>query len=320
VEIIVVKEEREAGSTLVAGVVRASVSPLAGDGLDEAFGLAIGLGPVGTSEAMLEAQLAAGLGEEFGAIGGAAVGQDALNADAVSLVEVDGLVESGEDTGSFFIREEGGESQARVVIDGDVETLDASARIAMGPVAGGADAGLEKTAKLFNIKMKEFTWSGAFVTHNLRPGRIESSEAIEAMTLEDAGKGSFGDGKNHEDLGVGTTLAAEGQDLVFELWRGFARLTQGYRGAVLKTHRRAGLLSALEPLADGFLGDAESCGGGAERGAGGVVEANHFGSHERGQCGISVHSVRVGWPGVESASTTNLPDPLSADNVLKHDT
>jgi hypothetical protein len=34
----------------------------------------------------------------------------------------------------------------------------------------------------------------------------------------------------------------------------------------------------------------------------------------------SVHSVRVVWPGVESASTTNLPEPFRADNLLKHDT
>ena len=65
VEIIVVKEEREAGSALVAGVVWASVSPLAGDGLDEAFGLAIGLRAIGASEAMLEAELEAGLSKEF---------------------------------------------------------------------------------------------------------------------------------------------------------------------------------------------------------------------------------------------------------------
>ena len=51
----------------------------------------------------------------------------------------------------------------------------------------------------------------------------------------------------------------------------------------------------------------------------GEVVVNQFGSHERSECGISVHSVRVGWLGVASASTTNLPDPRSADNVLKHD-
>ena len=64
-EIVVVKVEREEGSAVVTGVVRASVSPLAGDGLDEAFGLAVGLRAIGTSEEMADAQLVAGSGEEL---------------------------------------------------------------------------------------------------------------------------------------------------------------------------------------------------------------------------------------------------------------
>jgi hypothetical protein len=190
-EVIVMEVEGEEGSAVVTGVVRASIGPLAGNGLDEAFGLAIGLRAIGASEAMLEAELVTGLSEEFGTVGRAAVGEDALDVDAVSLVKGDGLMESGEDAGSFFVREERGKSQAGVVVDGDVKGLDAGAWIAMGTVAGGADAGLVKTAKLFNIKMKELTWSGAFVALDRRLGRIERSQAIEAMALENAGKGSF---------------------------------------------------------------------------------------------------------------------------------
>ena len=183
--------------------------------MDEAFGLAIGLGPVRTSEAMLEAQLMAGLGEEFGSISRAAVGEDALDVDAVSLVESDGLMESGQDTGSFFIWEEGGESQAGMIIDGDVKGFDTGARITMRAVAGGADAGVEETAKLFNIKMKELAWSGAFVAYRRGPWRVEGGEAVETMTAQDAGKSGLGDGQSHEDLSVGTALTAEGQDLIF---------------------------------------------------------------------------------------------------------
>jgi len=65
VEIVVVKVEREEGSAVDTGVVRASVSPLAGDGLDEAFGFAVGLRAIGTSEEMADAQLVAGSGEEL---------------------------------------------------------------------------------------------------------------------------------------------------------------------------------------------------------------------------------------------------------------
>jgi len=114
-----------------------------------------------------------------------------LDGDAVIFVKGDGLVEGGEDARSFFIWEEGGKSDAGVVINGDVEGLDARAWIAVGTVDGGANAWLVKAAKLLNIKMKQLTWGGAFITHDGRLGRIQGGQAVEAMPLEDPGKGSF---------------------------------------------------------------------------------------------------------------------------------
>ena len=111
-EIVVMEIEWEEGGAVVTGVVRAGVGPLAGDGLDEAFGLAVGLGTIGAGEEMTDAELLAGGGKEFGAVGGAAVGEDALDVNAMSLVKGDGLLEGGQDTGSFFIGKETGESQA----------------------------------------------------------------------------------------------------------------------------------------------------------------------------------------------------------------
>jgi len=73
-----------------------------------------------------------------------------------------------------------------MVIDGDVERLDAGAWIAVGTIACGANAWLMKTAKLFNIQMKELAWGGAFVTHDWRLRRIEGSQAVEAVTLKHA--------------------------------------------------------------------------------------------------------------------------------------
>ena len=78
-EVVVMKVEREEGGTMVTGVIGASVGPLAGDGLDEAFGLAVGLRAIGAGEGVFEAQIAAGLREELGAIGRAAIGEDAAD-------------------------------------------------------------------------------------------------------------------------------------------------------------------------------------------------------------------------------------------------
>ena len=121
--------------------------------MDEAFGLAIGLGAIGFGEVMVEAELVAGGGKEFGAIGRAAIGEDGLDGDAVIVIKGHGLVEGGEHTGDFFIGEETGKGEAGMIIDGDVKRLDTCAWIAVGAVAGGADAGVGKAAKLFNIKM-----------------------------------------------------------------------------------------------------------------------------------------------------------------------
>ena len=54
-EVVVVKIVWKESSTVVAGVIVAGISPFAGDGLDEALGLAIGLGAIGSGEAMFEA-------------------------------------------------------------------------------------------------------------------------------------------------------------------------------------------------------------------------------------------------------------------------
>ena len=153
VEIVVVKIERETMGAVVTGVVGTGVGPLAGEGLDEAFGLAVGLGTIGAGEEMFETELLAGGGREFGAIGRTTISQDGLDGDAVVLIKGQGLLECGEDAGDIFVGKEGGKGEAGMIIDGDVKGFDACAWIAMGTVAGGADAGVEKAAEFFNVKM-----------------------------------------------------------------------------------------------------------------------------------------------------------------------
>ena len=169
----------------------------------------------------------------------------------------------------------------------------------MGTVAGGADAGVKKAAKLFNIKMKQLAWGGAFVTDDRRLGRIEGRQAVEALTLENAGKGSFGDGKDHEDLSVGPALAAEGEDLGFEFWRSLARLAERGGRKVWEAKRKALGFCASEPAADGFFADTERGGGSAERAMALDMSLHHLSSRQWSKFGISVHVDREGrrWVG-----------------------
>ena len=141
VEVIVVEVERKEGGAVIAGRVRAGVGPLSGDGLNEPFGLAIGLRAIGFGEEVFETEFLAGGSKEFGTIGGASIGENTLDFDAVGGIEVERLLEGVKDTGSLFIREEGGEGETAVVVDGDVEAFNAGTWGAVSAVAGGADPG-----------------------------------------------------------------------------------------------------------------------------------------------------------------------------------
>src|SRR6266851_4576651 len=76
--------------------VMANIGPLAQGGLNEALGLAVGAGSVGTGEAVLDAELEAGGAEVAGTIAGAVVGEQAADGDAVLGVEGDGGVQEGD--------------------------------------------------------------------------------------------------------------------------------------------------------------------------------------------------------------------------------
>lgn len=250
--------------------------------MDEAFGFAVGLRAIGSGEGVFEAEIAAGLCEEFGAIGGAAVGEEAADGDAVLVVEGDGLAESGEDAGSAFVGEQAGEAETAVIIDGDVEGFGASAGVAVVAVAGGADARAGEAAELFDVEMEEVAWMRMFVALRGRLGRLEGGEAVKAVAEEDARERGLGDWQEQADLGVGTALAAELDDAGFECGRSAARLAEGSRGTVFEAAGKAGLLGASQPATDGLFADAEGGGGGAKGGARGSELGDHFGSHQRG--------------------------------------
>lgn len=319
--VVIVKEEvREEGSAVVTGLIRAGVGPLASDGLDEALGFAIGLGSIRSGEVMSEAELSTGGSEVFGAVGRAAVGQDAPDFDAVELVEGDGLVEGVEDARDFFIWEKAGEGEAGVIINGDVEAFDAGARAAAGAIAGGPDAGALEAAELLDIEVEEFAGMSVFVTNDGRLGRFERGQALELVTTQNARKGGLGNGQQGQDLSVGAALAAQGEDMGFELGAGFAGLAQRDRGAVLELRREAALARAQEPAADRPFADVVGGADGAEGQVVGSEMRDHFCSHQGRKSGISVHVVRAGRRWVWFSSTTILDDLFRADNVLKHDT
>ena len=127
-------------SALVA--VDRAVGPAAEQGADEAFGFAVGLGPVGAGAEVADAEGAAGDGVDRGAVGGAVVGDQPLDGDAVAGVVRDRAAQEPDRGGGLLVGEDLDVGQAGGVVDRDVHELPADGpRLASGgcgAAAGGA--------------------------------------------------------------------------------------------------------------------------------------------------------------------------------------
>src|SRR5205085_1978344 len=140
-----------------------------------------------------------------------------------------------------------------MIVDGDVKTLDAGARIAVGAITGGADAGLCEAAQLLDIQVEEIAGGIAFIADNRRFGRFQRREAIKMMAAQDARKRGLGDRQNRHNLSVGAALAAQLHDPGFELRGSLARLVFWGAGTVLESGLETFLFGAGEPAPDGFF-------------------------------------------------------------------
>jgi hypothetical protein len=81
---------------------------------------------------------------------------------------------------------------------------------------------------------------------------------VEMVPAQDAGQGRFGDGQDHQDLGIGAALTAQSEDLGFELRAGLAGLAVRSRRAIRQASREAAFFGALQPSADRPFGDGVS--------------------------------------------------------------
>jgi len=171
---------REEAGAFGAGAVGSGVGPLASDGLDEAFGFAVGLGAIRASELVFEAELGTRSGEGMRAIAHAAVGEHALDLHAVEGVEADGLLERGDDAGDLFVGQHAGVGDAGAIVDGDVERFDPRALAAIGAVASAADTGTHEATELLDVEVEQFAGMFAFVALHGRRSWIEGGEADDA--------------------------------------------------------------------------------------------------------------------------------------------
>jgi len=320
VEVIVKEEVRKVSSAVFTGLIRTGIGPFTSNSLDKAFGFAISLRAIGFGKEMFDPKLLAGSSEVTRAVGSATIRKHALSGNPVSLVEGDGLMQRGDDACDLLVRQQTGKSQPAVVINSDVQAFDPGTAIAQGSISGGTHAGPCETAQFLDVEVKKFAGRSTLVALDRWFRRFERGEPMQAVAPQDAGDRGLGDFEHREDLRIGATLPAQSQDVSFEPGGSSARLALWDRGAVRKLGREPGFTGALKPPTDGSLTDVIRCGHGTK---GKVLKKkmrNHFSSHLWSKSGISVHVVRAGFAEVEFSSTTSLPEPSRADNVLKHDT
>jgi hypothetical protein len=123
-------------------------------GLDEALGLAVGVWSVEAGANGFEGEIAASLGEQKRTEARPIVGHDATHPDAEVGEVGHGLAEEGSGGIVFFVGEQGGEGDAGVVVDSDVEELPTGAAGFVLRVASEAMAGFVDASQLLDVDLK----------------------------------------------------------------------------------------------------------------------------------------------------------------------
>lgn len=96
-------------------------------GLDEALCLTVCLWRVGLGADMLETERIAGFSEILGDVAGAVVGHNPCDGDAQAGVVTHGRAQERDGAFGLFIRKDVGESDARGVVDADMDVFPADA-------------------------------------------------------------------------------------------------------------------------------------------------------------------------------------------------
>ena len=301
-----------------------SIGPLSQGGLDEAFGLAVGLWSVGPGEAMFEAESGNGSAHGVGAVAGAIVGVEALDADAEFFEEGQSGVKEGDGALGGFVGEKLSEGEAGMVVDGDVEEFPAGAAdvIALA-VAGDAMAGALDPSELLDVEVEEFSRMCALVAQDRRWwGKFRQAVVMPTEEARDGGLGEFG---RASDLEARQLPAAQGEHASDPERVGGKGGTFGARRTVGKTGESLGA-EAGEPLEGGTDRNPEA----RRHLRDGLVKIDdafdHLGSTQRGELGLTVRvhaavvpgSVLISQPHLSKSSPHEQPIGTSQLGSLRY--
>src|ERR1017187_10129412 len=166
-------------------LVGARVGPFAQGGLDNALGLAVGSRRVGARKSLFEMKFVHELAIEPVAIAGAIIAVDAADGDAEAAEVGAGHEKEADRRSMALIGQDGREADARVVVDGDVQILIASAAHVVAGIAGDAVAGADDTGQALDVEVDQIARTLVFVALNRRR-RVERAQAIHSGAAQNS--------------------------------------------------------------------------------------------------------------------------------------
>jgi hypothetical protein len=122
-----------------------------------------------------------------------------------------GAVEESDGAGMALIGHDLGKSETRSVVDHDMHELPTGSWSMVAAIAGDAMACALDAAEFFDVEMDELARELALVAHDWRGG-IEGGEVCEAVAVEEARNGGFGESTLARDLKSGQAQPTQGED------------------------------------------------------------------------------------------------------------
>jgi len=290
------------------GPVR-GIGPFAQRGLDEAFGFAVGLWRVGSGAAVFESHVATGLAKLVGAIAAAVIGEQGADGDAVAREEVNGVPKKGDGGGSFLIGEDAREGQARVVVDGDVQSLPPRMFLLTTAAAVTAPNDLLEAGHALDVEMQKIAGKGMLIAHHRRQG-MQIAPATETSAAQNAADGSGTESGALRNVIGGTMLTTEfnhpphlgrrsgsgtavgTRGTVAQSVRSFALVTAHPLGCGLGSYMKAGCsMAESHATSDGFNQRLST----AKRKSGILVDVHSVGPRELNCSSQSASAVPIEW-------------------------
>ena len=227
--------------------VDAGIGPFSERGLDEALGLSVGAGRIGACAFRLDTEVLAGAAETMSLVAWTVVGQDAADADAKPSVPGDGGVEEVGRRGLGLVRVHGGEGDAGVVVDGDVQELGPDAPDRIAAVTGNTMGWPFDLDQAFDIEVQQVARSRVFIADD-RGLRLQIADAVKLQPAQDAADRGRADLQLQRDPYACPALPAQPLHAGCQFVRRPPRAVAGTAGAVSHPSH------ALQPIAPNPLG------------------------------------------------------------------